>query len=76
MAEGPDYDPTKDRLMQRIRAFRVEFFLWLIGFVGVGICVQDALYDPPPDLKTMILGGFFAGYIPLTIVAEMIAKWK
>lgn len=73
MKEGPDPDA---HMMARIRAFRVEFFLWCIGFVGIAICVQDSILDPPLDLRTMALGGFFAGYIPLTIVAELIAKWK
>lgn len=73
MAESPD---PEDKMIRRIRAFRIEFFLWLIGFVGVAICVQDSILDPPPDLRTMLIGGFFAGYIPVTLVAEALSKWK
>jgi hypothetical protein len=75
MAGGPNKDYELESLLNRVRAFRIEFFLWVIGFIGSAVCIQDALLDPPPDTRTMIIGGFFAGYIPITIIADVISKW-
>lgn len=65
----------RDPLLGRLREFRIEFFLWVLGFVGVALIIKNGFFDPKVDNKTMFFGGFFAGYIPLSIAADYLSKF-